>query len=209
MKNNSVSINHRPARTAIPMAASKVGLQYQKSDTFNDDGEGSWCKYVCGFPEPRTYREKYQEWRKAINRKMEQDRIPGQQGSTAAQWAAIQGYALGTPPVKVMAALWQTDTARGERFTKCLDFLLKDIAKKHKPSLTRLLAGQPVPTVGPVAGPRAAPVAVGNDRKLPQTIRIECAHYMLIWLLQASSACAPSRVGPDSPPPAKLDKIQW
>jgi len=77
--------------------------------------------------------------------KMEQDRIPDWKGSTAAQWAAIRLYALATPPVTVRAALWQRDTARGERFTQCLDFLLKDIAKKHEPSLTRLLVAQPVP----------------------------------------------------------------
>jgi len=84
---------------------------------------------------------------------MEQDRIPGWKGSTATQWAAIQAYALAPPPVTVRAVLWQTDTARGERFTQCLDFLLKDIAKKHEPSLTQLLAAQPVPAVAPVAAP--------------------------------------------------------
>ena len=134
-----------------------------------------------------------------MKRMMEQDRIPGWKGSTAAQWAAIQVYALATPPVTVRAALWQTDTARGERFTECLDSLLKDIAKNYKPSLTQLLAAQPVPTVAPGAAPCAAPVSapvgVGNDGKLPQIIRIECAQYMLIWLLQVSLARAPSVSG--------------
>jgi len=115
-----------------------------------------------------------------MKRKMEQDRIPGWKGSTAAQWAAIQAYTLATLPVTVRAALWQTDTALGKHFTECLDYLLKEIAKKHKPSLTRLLAAQPGPAVAPVAAPIVAPVAVGNDRKLPQTICIECAQYMLI-----------------------------
>jgi len=73
---------------------------------------------------------------------MEHDSILGRKGSRAAQWATIQAYARATPPVTVRAALWQTDTARGERFTEYLDFLLKDIAKKHKRSLTRLLAAQ-------------------------------------------------------------------
>jgi len=107
--------------------------------------------------------------------KMEQDWILGWKGSTAAQWAAIQAYALAIPSVTVRAALWQTDTAWGERFTECLDFVLKDIAKKHKPSLTRLLAAKPFPAVAPVVAPLAAPVAIGTDRKLPRTIRIECA----------------------------------
>jgi len=123
--------------------------------------------------------------------KMQQDRIPGGKGSMAPQWAAIQAYALATLPVTVRAALWQTNTARGERFTECLDFLLKDIAKNHKPSVTQLLAAQPVPAIAPVAAPFAAPGAVGNDRRLPQTILIECAQYMLIWLLQVSPARAP------------------
>jgi len=162
------------------MTASKVGLQYQKSDAFKDDSEVIWCGYVCGFPKLRTYGEEYKDWWNAMKRKMKQDRIPGWKGSTAAQWAAIQAYALATPPVTVRAALWRTDTARGEHFTKCLDFLLNHIAKKDKPSLTRLLAAQPAPAVAPVAAPVEAPVAVGNDRKLPQTLRIECAQYMLI-----------------------------
>jgi len=126
---------------------------------------------------------------------MEQDSILGWKGSTATQWAAIQAYAIPTPPVPVRTALWQTDTAQGERFNECLDFLLKDIAKKHEPSLTRLLAAQPVPAVTLVAAPVAAPVAVRNDRRLPQTIRIECAQYMLIRLLQVSSARASSISG--------------
>jgi len=112
------------------MTASKVGLQYPKSDAFKDDGEVTWCRYICGFPELRTYGKEYKDWLNAMKRKMEQDRIPGWKGSTAAQWAAIQAYMLATPPITVRAALWQTDTPRGERFTECLDFLLKDIAKK-------------------------------------------------------------------------------
>jgi len=111
---------------------------------------------------------------------MEQDTIPGWKGSRAAQWAVIQAYAFATPPVTVRVALWQTDTARGERFPECLHFLLKDIAKKDKPSLTRLLVAQLVPAGGPVADPVVAPVAVGNDPKSPHAIRIECAQYMLI-----------------------------
>jgi len=130
-----------------------------------------------------------------MKRKMEQDRIPGWKGNTAAQCAANQVYALATLSVTVRAALWQTDTAPGEYFTECLDFLLYGRAKKHKPYLTRLLAAQPVPAGAPVAGTFAAPGAVGNDRKLPQTIRIESVQYMLIWLRPVLSACAPSVSG--------------
>jgi len=57
------------------MALSKVRLQYPTSDALRDDGEITWCKYVCGFPEPRTYDEEYEDWRHAMKREMEQDRI--------------------------------------------------------------------------------------------------------------------------------------
>jgi len=119
-----------------------------------------------------------------MTRRMEQNRSPGWKLSRAAQWAAIQAYAFATPPVKVRAVLWQTNTVQGEHFTKSLDFVLKDIAKETKFSLTELLAAQLFPAGAPVA----APVAVGNDRKLPQTIHIECAQYILIWLVQVLSA---------------------
>jgi len=99
------------------MAGSKVGLQYQKSDASKADGEVTWCKYVCSFPDPRTYGKEYKDLRNAMKRKMEQDRIPGWKGRPAAQWAAIQAYALVTPPITVRAALWQTDIAWGEHFT--------------------------------------------------------------------------------------------
>jgi len=46
-------------------------------NVFKDDGEVTWCKYVCGFPELRTYREEFKDWRNAMKGKMEQDRIPG------------------------------------------------------------------------------------------------------------------------------------
>jgi len=76
------------------------------------------------------YGEEYEDWWNTMKRKMRQDRFPGWKGNTAAQWAAIHAYPLATPPVPVRAALWLTETARGEPFTECLDFLLKDIAKK-------------------------------------------------------------------------------
>jgi len=111
---------------------------------------------------------------------MEQDRIQGWKWSTAAQWATIKAYAIATRPVTVRVALWQRDTAPGVSFTECLDFLQKDIAKKHKPSLTRLLAGEPVTTIAPIAAPVEAPFALRNDCKLAQTSRIKCAQYILI-----------------------------
>jgi len=99
---------------------------------------------------------------------MEPARILGFVGSTADQWAAIQAHALPILPVPHRAPLWQTNRRRGQRFTECFDYLLRDIAKKHKNNLENLLRA---PVAGP-AGP-AAPVAAVNDRKLSQNICTE------------------------------------
>jgi len=100
-----------------------------------------------------------------MKRKMEQERIPCFVGSTADQWAAIQLHALTIPPVLHRASLWQNNRRRGQRFTECFDYLLRDIVKKHKNNLENLLRA-------PVAGP-AAPVAAVNDRKSSQNICTE------------------------------------
>lgn len=96
-----------------------------------------------------------------MKRKMEQDRIPSWRRSTDAQWAAIQAHSLTVAPVATAgggrAALWENDTVRGRRFQECLDFLLKDIAKKHRNTLESLTRVQ-----------NAAPIPAGNDRKLSQ-----------------------------------------
>jgi len=118
------------------MAASEVGLLYQRSDGSKNDGKVTWCKHVCGFPQPRIYHAEYKDWQNTMKLKMEQERMPSWKGSTAARCTAIQAYALATLPVTVGAALWERDRARSEHFTECLDSLLKEIAKKHKPSLT-------------------------------------------------------------------------
>jgi len=71
-----------------------------------------------------------------MRRRMEQDRIPCWWQSMGVQWAAIQEHSLTLAPVATVgggrAALWQTNTVQDKRFTECLDFLLKDIAKKHR-----------------------------------------------------------------------------
>jgi len=59
------------------------------------------------------------------------------------------------------AALWQTDTIRGRRFTECRDFLLKDIAKKHQNTLESLTRARGAPIM-------AAPIPAGNDSMLSQ-----------------------------------------
>ena len=113
-----------------------------------------------------------------MQRKMEQYRIQGFGGSRADQWAAIQTYALTVPLiVPRRAPLWQTNTRRGQRYTECFDFLLRDIARKHKHNLEKLLR---IPVAGPdgpacPAGPAgpAAPVAAVNDHKSSQNICTE------------------------------------
>ena len=81
----------------------------------------------------------YKAWPNAMKRKMEQDRIPGWKQSTAGQWAAIQPEALTLWPVSQRSGLRQANNPCVERFTQCFDFLLKDIAKKHRGILRDML----------------------------------------------------------------------
>ena len=150
------------------MAVSKAGFVYPRTLGHEKDGDISWCKFVIGFPNHKTRSPDYNTFRKAMKRKMEQERMPGFVGSTADQWAAIQAHALTIPPVPHRAPLWQTNTRRGQRLTECFDYLLRDIAKKHKNNLENLLRA---PVAG-LAGP-AAPVATVHDRKSSQNICTE------------------------------------
>ena len=145
------------------MAPSKVGFVYPRTPGHENDGDITWCKFVIGFPNPSTRSPEYNKFRKAMQRMMEHDRIPGFVGSTADQWAPIQTYALTVPPIVPHSApLWATNTRRGQRYTECFDFWLRDIARKHKHNLEKLLRIH-------VACP-AAPVAAVNDRKSSQNI---------------------------------------
>jgi len=67
-----------------------------------------------------------------MQQKMEQDRIPGWNESTAGQWAAMQAHALTLRPVSQRLGLWQANNSLGEGFTQGLDLLLKDIVQKHQ-----------------------------------------------------------------------------
>jgi len=162
------------------MAASKVGLSFEKSAAFRNDGDVTWCKHVCGFPHPRTYSPEYKAFRNAMKCKIEQDRIPGWKQSTAGQWAAIQAHSLTLWPVRQRSGLWQANNPRTEPFTECLDFLLKDIAKKDQGILRNMLR-PPVAAV-PVADATSA----RNDRKLSPSVRNKDIPYMVIQLLQVS-----------------------
>ena len=162
------------------MAASKVGLSFEKSASFKDDGDVTWCKHVCGFPHPRTYSSEYKARRNAVKHKLEQDRIPGWKQSTSGQWAAIQAHALALRPVSQRSGLWQASNSCGERFTECLDLLPKDIPKKHQGILRDMWRA-------PVAAVQVAePTPARNDRKLSTSVRNKDVPYMLIQLLQVS-----------------------
>jgi len=147
------------------MAPSKAGFTYKKTLGNENDVDVSWCKYVCGFLKPGITNQDYSGSGNGMKRKMEQDRIPSWRQSTDTQWAAIQAYSLTLAPVPTpggsSAALWQTDTVRGRRCTECLDFLLKNVAKKHRNTLESLTRARGAPIV-------AAPILAGNDRKLSQ-----------------------------------------
>ena len=160
------------------MAGSKVGLTFEKSGVFKNADDVNWCKDICGFPHPQTYGQEYKAWRNAMKRKMEQDRIPGWQQSTATQWAGIQAYAITLQPVSRRSGLGQANNLGGERFTKCLDFGLKDMAKKHQPILIDMLKVQPVAAIGV-----ADPAPTRNYPKLAPIVRINVP-YILIQLLQ-------------------------
>ena len=128
-----------------------------------------------------------------MKRKMEQERIPGFVGSTADQWVAIQAHSLTLPPIPHRAPLWQTNMRRGQRFTECFDYLLRNKAKKHQNNLVNLLR---VPVAGPTgsAGP-AGPVAAVNDHKSSQNICTELIPSILIWRLQLWPVRATSASG--------------
>ena len=101
-----------------------------------------------------------------MKRKMEQEGIRSWKLAAEDQWAAIQAYALTVEPLASngRAALWQEDSSTGRRFTECLDFLLKDVAKKHSKTLSRLGVAVP-PAVPVVPAVPAAPALAANNRK--------------------------------------------
>ncbi|PWW78847.1 hypothetical protein C7212DRAFT_340392 [Tuber magnatum] len=135
-----------------------------------NDGNVYWCKRVSLFPSPATYGPEYSTWRTTAKHNMERKQIFGYRDATPAQWAAIQAYALTVESIASngMSPHWGVNTARGRLFTKCLNFLLKDIAKKHSRMLTSLglvVAPTPPPAI------TATAATAGNDCKPPQTVR--------------------------------------
>jgi len=120
---------------------------------------------------------------------MEQGRILGWKQSTAAQCAAIQAHALTLQRVSQGSGLRQADNSCGECFTECLDFLLKDIAKKHPGILKDMLRAH-------AAAVRVAnPTPARNDRKLSPNVSNKDVPYMLLQLLQVSPVCGLSISG--------------
>ena len=92
------------------MAISKAGFVYPRTAGHENNDDITWCKFVIGFPNPKTRSSEYNTFRKSMKRKMEQERIPGFVGSTADQWTAIQAHAITIPPVPHRVPLWQTNT---------------------------------------------------------------------------------------------------
>ena len=164
-KGKLLQIHQPPPTSTLTKAISKAGLIYPRTVGHENDSDITWCKVVIGFPNPKTRSPEYNTIPKAMKRKMEQQRIPGFVGSTADQGAAIPAHALTIPPFSHRAPIWQSNTRRGQRFTECFHYLLRDIAKKHKNNLENLLRA-------PVAGP-AAPVVAVNDRKSSRNICTE------------------------------------
>src|SRR5205807_720026 len=115
------------------MPISKAGLVCPRTRGHENDGDVCWSKHVCCFPNPAGFGPEYRAWRNALKRRMECEGIRGYKDATPAQWVAIQAYALTVEPIASngMAAYWEADSNRGRRFTECLDFLPKDVAKKH------------------------------------------------------------------------------
>jgi len=72
----------------------------------------------------------------------------------------------------------QANNPCGERFTECLDFLLKEKAKKHQGFLRDMLRAYVA------AVPVGDPTPAINDRKLSPSVRNKDVPYMLIQLLQ-------------------------
>ena len=77
---------YQPTPTStLTMAVSKAGLVYPRTAGHENDGDITWCKFVIGFPNPSTRSPEYNTFRKAMNRKMEQERSLGFVGSMADQ----------------------------------------------------------------------------------------------------------------------------
>jgi len=171
---------------SILMANSKVGLVYPRTPGYENEGDITLCKFLCGFPHHKVFSHEYSSSRTAIKGKMELDRSPSRLDSMDTQWDAIQAYCLTLAPIAsaggCRAALWQHDSRQGSGFTECLDYLLKDMAKKHRSTLERLAREREAAV--------AAPIVAGNNCELTQCVGIGsvyciliCVLYILTWAL--------------------------
>ncbi|RPB03034.1 hypothetical protein L873DRAFT_1787191 [Choiromyces venosus 120613-1] len=149
------------------MPRSKAGLICPRTAGHENDGVIRWCKHVCRFPNLGTFSPEYRTWRNAIKCWMEREGIQSFRHSSAAQWARLQVYALTIEPIASngRAQFWEKDTPRGRRFTECLDYLLKDVAKKHSQTVKAMMQALPPATPVPAAS------AAGNDCKFTKSIR--------------------------------------
>ena len=159
------------------MPGSKSGLSCPRTKGHADDWTVNRCENICRFPNPRTTDPEYKGWRDAVFYRMQHDGIPSRALATPERSTAIQAYGLSLAPLASngTAALWQEDTISGLRFTKCYDYQLRDIAKKHSRTLARL--GVALPLAVP-----AAPALAGKNRKFrPLIVHINQHVKVLIW----------------------------
>ena len=159
------------------MPGSKSGLTCPRTKGHENDGMVNCCKHSCRFPNPPTTDPQYKAWQDAVIYRMEQDGIPSRALATPEQWTAILAYGLSLEPLASngRAALWQQDTISGLRFTKCDDYLLWNIAKKHSRTLARF--GVTLPPAVP-----AAPALAANNRKFcPLIVGMNQHVKVLIW----------------------------
>ena len=92
IKGKLLQIHQPPPTSTFTMAVSKAGFVHPRTAGRENDWDITWCKFVIGFPNPKTRSPEYNTFRKAMKPKMEQEMIPGFVGSTGDQWAAIQAY---------------------------------------------------------------------------------------------------------------------
>ena len=129
------------------------GLFVVREDGFEDEGDMTYAKRVCGFQAPVGVTPQYKAWREAVKGRLQEFGITGERNATKAQWAEVLGYAVRLKPVSTKVRLWGRKSAEGQRFSACVKFLVADCGKKLRVRL------QGLPDVGAV-GP--APMA-GNQ----------------------------------------------
>lgn len=191
-KNNSRSINHSIAATPLSLAASKIGLEYQEPDAGQADGEGSYCQYLSRTPNRELIVQNIRSVRMLGNTRWSKTGSWGGRGVLPPNRLLFRLLPLPPCPLKLGEHSGRQIESGENILQNPLIFLLKKIAKKNNPSLTRLLAPQLVAVLASLAAALPALIAIRNASKLHQTARIGFGKYMIHCLLQVASARLPS-----------------